>query len=317
MSSWDFYAFCEANLKVPDKPLAKKHGRGVYRRFFYYVPAYGEGAVNYNIPRWTKIKDSNGLHQIIGGVLAGMVEVRGRSCHCVPCYNGDYDNCMFSKFMMQEMMWEQPDDLEIEFGGRRPELRGDQEKKGHAMAMNAKVGDWAAFLVHNQEAWMIGKILAPKLGCVAMGTVEPTMAIATSVEGMVDGQLSLVVQTTTRAIPEKSNWMGTLEIGDDIVYVEKWEARATRGSSRNEFVRTNKRFGCYSGDTRHVGFSMRMKPASKTTACSAPTRKSKRGHALAQAPSTKAPSPPKQDASIACLSQGDKDIILFSLASTT
>ena len=99
------------------------------------------------------------------------------------------------------------------------------------------------------------------------------------------------------------------------MYVEKWEARVTRGSSRSEFMRTNKCFGCYSGDTRHVGFTMKMKPANNIATCAVPKRASKRKHALSQAPSP--PMPPTQEAFIACLDQDDKDIILFSLASTT
>jgi hypothetical protein len=309
LSSWDFYAFCEAHLKTPDKALSKKRGRGIYRRHFYYVPAQGEGAVNYNIPRWTKIKKSNGIHQMIGGVIAGLVKCRGRSCHCVPCYRSDYDECEYFEFMKQEMMWEQPDDMVLEAAGHRPELRGDQEKKGHAMAMVAEIGQWAAFLVHGDEAWMIGKILQPALGCAHMGELLPRMAMAKGIPGMADGELSKVVQTTTQVVDENKNWMGTLEVGDDIVYVQKWEARVTRGSSRSEFIETAKCFGCFSGDTRHVGFSMKMKPLGPVP----PVRVSKRKHASSAAiavPATKA-------IQIACLTQEDKTIILLSLASAT
>ena len=66
-TSWDFYCFCKENLTKPDKPSSKKHDRDIYRRFFYYVPASGEGAVNYNITRWAGVKGSNGVHQMAGG----------------------------------------------------------------------------------------------------------------------------------------------------------------------------------------------------------------------------------------------------------
>jgi hypothetical protein len=309
LSSWDFYAFCEAHLKTPDKPLSKKRGRGIYRRHFYYVPAQGEGAVNYNIPRWTKIKKSNGIHQMVGGLLAGFVKCRGRSCHCVPCYRVDYDNCEYFVFMKQEMLWEQPDDMVLEAAGHKPELRGDQEKKGHAMAMTAEIGQWSAFLVHGDEAWMIGKILEPALGCAHMGELLPRMAMAKGIVGMADGELSKVVQTTTKVVDENKNWMGSLEVGDDIVYVQKWEARVTRGSSRSEFIETAKCFGCFSGDTRHVGFTMSMKQLGPAI----PARTSKRRHSSSAATSAGA----TKAIQIACLAQEDKTIILLSLASAT
>ena len=121
----------------PDKPLSKKHGRGIYRRFFYYVPAFGEGAVNYSITRWTGVKGSNGVHQMAGGFSLGTVTIRGRSCHCPACYAGDGEHCLWFESMKQELIWEQPLDMEVEAAGRRPELRGDQEKKGHQTAMTA------------------------------------------------------------------------------------------------------------------------------------------------------------------------------------
>ena len=311
LSSWDFYAYCEANLKIPTKTLSKKGGRGIYRRHFYYVPAQGEGAVNYDIPRWTKILKSNGIHQMRGGTFAGYVTCRGRSCHCVPCYREDYDHCVYFEFMKQELMWEQPDDMCPEHPGNKPQLRGDQEKKGHVMAMKAAVGQWAAFLVHGDEAWMIGKILDPKDGCVHMGELLPRMAMAKKIPGMEDGQLSEVVQTTTKVVDENMNWMGTLEVGDDIVYVHKWEAKVTRGSGRNEFFESGKCFGCFSGDTRHVGFEMVMKQTNRPVTS---TRKSKRRGSQSAAAANVAPPKPIE---IACLAQEDKTIILLSLASAT
>jgi hypothetical protein len=83
--------------------------------------------------------------------------------------------------MKQELMWEQPIDMEVEAAGRRPELRGDQEKKGHQTAMRASVGDWAAFLVKNDEGWMIAKLLPPRLCAVQMGKEVATMAKASNI----------------------------------------------------------------------------------------------------------------------------------------
>ena len=50
--------------------------------------------------------------------------------------------------------------------------------------------------------------------------------------------------------------MGRLERGDPVIYVQKFEPKATRGSNRGGHIRTNKFFGCFSGELRHSGFHM-------------------------------------------------------------
>ena len=314
-TSWDFYCFCKENLTKPDKPLSKKHGRGIYRRFFYYVPAFGEGAVNYNITRWTGVKGSNGVHQMAGGVNSGTVQIRGRSCHCPPCYVGDGEHCFWFDSMKQELMWEQPIDMEVEAAGRRPELRGDQEKKGHQTAMRASVGDWAAFLVKNDEGWMIAKLLPPRLCAVQMGKEVATMAKASNIPEMQDGDESKVVQVAQVDVPEEYNWMGDVEIGDDTVYVEKWEPRVAKGSARNEFVNSGKRFACFSGDTRLAGFKMKEKVL-KMSSPAKSKRKSKRKKAGAEA-QAEAEAEGGNGVTVACLELDTKVLILQSLVSAT
>lgn len=276
------------------------------------MPAFGEGAVNYSIPRWTGIKGSNGVHQMAGGVVSGTVQIRGRSCHCRQCYDGDTQNCPWFGSMKQELLWEQPLDMELEAAGRRPELRGDQEKKGHGIAMRARVGDWAAFLVKDNEGWMIGKLLPPRLCAEQMGKEVVVMAKASNVPQMEDGDQSEVVQVAQVNVPEEYNWMGDVEIGDEIVYVEKWEPRVAKGNARNEFINSGKRFACFSGDTRLAGFNMREKTL-KMSNPTKRTRKSKRNQ-----PSG---APPEESAAtgviVACLHIDTKMLILQSLVSAT
>ena len=306
----------------PDKPLSKKHGRGIYRRFFYYVPAFGEGAVNYSITRWTGVKGSNGVHQMAGGFSLGTVTIRGRSCHCPACYAGDGEHCLWFESMKQELIWEQPLDMEVEAAGRRPELRGDQEKKGHQTAMTACVGDWAAFLVKDNEGWMIGKLLPPRLCAVQMGKEVATMTKASNIPQMEDGDESKVVQVAQVDVPEEYNWMGAVEIGDDIVYVEKWEPRVAKGNARNEFVNSGKRFACFSGDTRLAGFKMKEKFL-KTSIPTKSKRKSKRNHSKSNgaAPEGSAPEGSAAEGdeangvTVACLHIDTKVLILQSLVS--
>ena len=62
-TNYDFFAFCSGNLSRPDQSQVHKQGKGVFRRVFTFVPAAGEGAVNYKVPIFTGIKGSNSMHQ--------------------------------------------------------------------------------------------------------------------------------------------------------------------------------------------------------------------------------------------------------------
>jgi hypothetical protein len=103
-----------------------------------------------------------------------------------------------------------------------------------------------------------------------------------------------------------TNWMGRLERGDPVIYVQKFEPKATRGSNRGGYIRTNKFFGCFSGDLRHSGFNMVEKQS-----VAAATRRSSRSHAS----SVRADADPHEDI-VLILTQDDKDTILSQLATS-
>ena len=96
--------------------------------------------------------------------------------------------------------------------------------------------------------------------------------------------------------------MGRLEKGDPVVYVQKLEPKVTRGAGRGGYVRTQKFFGCFSGDLRHSGFQM----AEKVSAVGA--RKSSRGHAGSIQVD--------DEDTLLILTQEDKDSILQQLATS-
>ena len=62
--------------------------------------------------------------------------MRAGKCLCDP-------ECLWFDSMKQELMWEQTLDMEVEVAGRRPELRGDQEKKGHQIATRGRLWETA------------------------------------------------------------------------------------------------------------------------------------------------------------------------------
>ena len=266
LSSWDFYAFCEANMKDTSKSMKQKKGRGIYRRFFYYVPATGEGSVNYAITRWCGIKGSNSVHQMKGGYTSGLVKCRGRSCHCVHCYSDeaqdvDAGGCPNVDWMPDELQWHEKEQA-VQAAGRRPGLRGDREKLGHEISMTSNVGDYLAVLINSDEGWMIGLVLPPDEGAKLWGQDNVVLAEANGHPGMLDGQKSKAVQVLqVEGVSEAVNWMGELIEGDDVVFVQKLEPKATRGAGRSEWVLTNKKFACFTGDVRHAGFQMEARSA--------------------------------------------------------
>jgi hypothetical protein len=245
LSSADFYAFCEENLKQPDKSLIEKKGKGIYRRFFYYIPAGGEGAVNYQIPQWEKITDSNKIHQMRDLGEPGFVEHRQRSCHCVPCYSERFEDCEYLEQMPLELAWKETS-FARKTMGRRPGLRSDVETLGVQTSIHAEPGQIAAFYIHDdQECWMLGLILDPGEGATAWGQDRAHM---------VDG--CKAAQIVQNPVPEKApagqpqNWMGKLLLGEQVIYVQKLEPAVTRGNMRSEYLLTEKKFACFTSDMR-------------------------------------------------------------------
>ena len=152
--------------------------------------------------------------------------------------------------------------MAVQAAGRRPGLRGDREKLGHEISMTSNVGDYLAVLINSDEGWMIGLVLPLDEGAKLWGQDNVVLAEANGHPGMLDGQKSKAVQVLqVEGVSEAVNWMGELIEGDDVVFVQKLEPKATRGAGRSEWVLTNKKFACFTGDVRHAGFQMEARSA--------------------------------------------------------
>ena len=247
-SAWDFYAFCVANLQTTSKDLFTKRGKGIYRRHFYYVPASGVSAVNYNIPKWSGIDGSNQIHQMRGGITPGMLYYRLRSCHCVVCYNEGTVEGPCSNANSPGFEWEQTMII-LELEGTAPTLRKDREKRARKEAMSLKVGDKCAFLVNSDEAWMIGECCPPSEGAKRWGQGAAIMCKdANGVTSDVVQEVQVHVEYSDDKVcsgicgisGKVTNWMGRLEKGDPVVFVQKLEPKITRGTGRGGCIRTKK-----------------------------------------------------------------------------
>ena len=90
------YEFAQANLTQPKETLFAKNGRGVFRRFFYFVPVKGLGSVNYKVPQCDTLPGSSKLHHFRDVGKVGKLRVRERSCHsCARCLAGEWEKCTF------------------------------------------------------------------------------------------------------------------------------------------------------------------------------------------------------------------------------
>lgn len=91
-----FYSWASARsgLDTPRQSLAQKKGRGIYRRFFYWIPSKGAGAVDRsNLPK-LKAEGTSRLHEFVDIGVPGIVSTRRAACHrCEACWMFDRFNC--------------------------------------------------------------------------------------------------------------------------------------------------------------------------------------------------------------------------------
>ncbi|KAL3908553.1 MAG: hypothetical protein SGPRY_009749 [Prymnesium sp.] len=92
-TSWEFYVWArdQSGLATPLKALEEKHGRGIFRRFFYWVPSKGVGAVDRShSPKFTSAKRSSQLHEFVDNGVPGTVSTRRTVCHkCESCWSNN------------------------------------------------------------------------------------------------------------------------------------------------------------------------------------------------------------------------------------
>lgn len=94
--SESFYRWAsqKSGLDTPKLNLKQKRGRGIYRRFFYYVPSKGNGSVDRSHLPKLKAHGSSKLHEFVDIGVVGQVATRRASCHqCDECWAGNRYNC--------------------------------------------------------------------------------------------------------------------------------------------------------------------------------------------------------------------------------
>lgn len=91
-----FYNWAQqkSGLHRPKLSLGQKKGRGIFRRFFYWIPSKGIGAVDRSrLPQLTA-EGTSRLHEFVDIGVVGTVSTRRASCHqCQSCWSGARENC--------------------------------------------------------------------------------------------------------------------------------------------------------------------------------------------------------------------------------
>jgi hypothetical protein len=92
-TSHDFFIWArdKSGLHEPAKRLEDKHGKGIFRRFFYWIPSKGVGSVDRSrLPKFASAKGSSRLHEFIDICTPGTVSTRRAACHqCEHCWTGN------------------------------------------------------------------------------------------------------------------------------------------------------------------------------------------------------------------------------------
>ena len=159
-----------SGLQTPKKTLAEKKGRGIYRRFFYWIPSKGVGAVNRSRLPTLKADGTSKLHEFVDIGRPGKVSTRRASCHqCDACWElreeggprGDRRRCSYADFVGQTH------DLVISkatapSAGVERTQRADVNRESCERASRAKADSVVCIETHKDEQtfpWVLARVL--------------------------------------------------------------------------------------------------------------------------------------------------------------
>ena len=202
-TSWDFFKWArdESGLQKPAKELEEKHGRGIFRRFFYWVPSKGVGAVDRSrTPKFASAKGSSRLHEFVDIGVPGTVSTRRAACHqCEPCWAGNRRECQHKLFCGSPMELRLSREA-VPTTSLSRVTRASLEADAIVRAATAAVGSCICIETHKDEQtfpWIIGTV------------VEASHPAA-----------SAVAHTATPDAPR----LEAIKLGELVLRVKLWEA---------------------------------------------------------------------------------------------
>ena len=223
--------FCEGKLTRPQRTLQQKNGKGVFKRYFHYVPAAGalhtaehikdspglvnSGAVNRRIRKGTTVKGSSKFHVFADVGLTGHLLCRERGCHVLgcPCWQGEYNRCV-----------QTPRDSNVLAQASHPLLPHNRQIAADSQAENAVP-------ITRNALCRRGVALAAGLeGELQVGDVIAVYVEDVS-EQMMLGKILKTQYTVTEADAEYT-WMGQMLVGDQVLLVHKFDPTGNGIASR-------------------------------------------------------------------------------------
>ena len=224
------WAVEESKLATPKKALSEKKGKGIYRRFFYFIPSKGHGAVDRSRLPKLEAEGTSKLHEFIDIGVEGTVSTRRAACHqCDHCWSGERRQCVNKWFVGA------PKELKINrvavraAAGRRIATAA-LNRNGLEMAEKAAVADVVCVETHEKEQslpWVIGVVEAtlsnapaaskpfdPTTDAVQFEAVkanEPVLRVRLY-EGLEPGSTTYTLSNVTLLVPARRVRVATVEL---------------------------------------------------------------------------------------------------------
>jgi hypothetical protein len=162
----DFFNWAKSSsgLHTPQKSFEEKNGRGIFRRFFHFIPVKGPGAVNRaNRKKFASAKGSSQLHEFVDIGVPGTVSTRRAACHqCDTCWNGDRRNCKNKEYVGEPLeMTIRAEAVPVTSLSRN--LRSHLDSNAIRRAETAALGSCVCIETARNEKqvpWVLGKVLS-------------------------------------------------------------------------------------------------------------------------------------------------------------
>lgn len=151
-----------SGLAIPKHTLFEKKGKGIYRRFFYWIPSKGTGSVNRSRLPKLIAEGTSRLHEFVDIGVPSVVSTRRASCHrCDACWSFNFRECVNQGYVGN------PSELQIRrevvpaSAVQRVE-RATLNREAIARANEAELGCVVCIQTHRDEQshpWVIGEVV--------------------------------------------------------------------------------------------------------------------------------------------------------------
>ena len=157
------WACSKSGLETPKKKLAEKKGRGIYRRYFYYIPSKGTGAVDRSRLPTLNAEGTSKLHEFIDIGTPGKLSTRLIACHqCANCWAGKRYDCVNKEYtgLPAQLTISR---ITVPAAAAARIERAERNRKGNELAKTAETGSVVCIETHQDEQtfpWVLGSVVS-------------------------------------------------------------------------------------------------------------------------------------------------------------